>query len=170
MKGIIIQGSSRSTGSTYKVAQVLKAQLGFEILNLCEKNIGHFDYEFRNQDDDFLPIIKEIAEKYEIIIFATPVYWYTMSGLMKNFFDRISDCLKIEKDTGRKLRGKSMAAISCSGDPNAVEGFFIPFQKSAAYLGMHYLGDIHTWLEEGKEINDEILKRIKNFGKNIQSS
>jgi len=169
MKGIIIQGSSRSAGSTYKVAQVLKAQLDFDILNLCEKNIGHFDYEFRNQQDDFLPTIKEIVEKYEVIIFATPVYWYTMSGLMKNFFDRISDCLKIEKDTGRKLRGKSMATISCSGDPSVVEGFFIPFQKSADYLGMHYLGNIHTWLDEGKDISDEVLKRIKDFAVNLQT-
>ena len=35
---------------------------------------------------------------------------------MKKFFDRISDCIKIEKETGRKLRGMEMAVLSCGSD------------------------------------------------------
>ncbi|MCP4458779.1 MAG: NAD(P)H-dependent oxidoreductase [Cytophagales bacterium] len=37
---------------------------------------------------------------------ATPVYWYSMSGIMKVFLDRIYDVLTIEKELGRKLHGK----------------------------------------------------------------
>ncbi len=110
--------------------------------------------------------IKKIVE-YDLIIFATPVYWYSMSGTMKTFFDRITDCLKIEKETGRKLRGKNMAAISCGSDSFENEGFFIPFEKSAEYLGMNYFGHIHTWIEENDPSNS-ILKLIKDFSKKLK--
>lgn len=99
---------------------------------------------------------------YDLIVFATPVYWYSMSGLMKNFFDRITDCLKIEKDLGRQLRGKKAMAIACGSDDHEAKGFFLPFRESSNYLGMTYLGNLHTWIED--ESPDEIvLKRIKDF-------
>ena len=81
---------------------------------------------------------------------------------MKIFFDRLSDCLKIEKETGRKLRGKNMAVLSCGSDDTETEGFFVPFRKSAAYLGMNYLADKHTWLEDGL-ICEEVAKRVQTF-------
>jgi len=115
-KGIILLGSSNSKGETFKVSNYLCKHTNYPIVDLKTKNIEHFDYEFNNRDDDFLPLIKEIVNNYEIIVFATPVYWYTMSGTMKIFFDRISDCLKIEKETGRKLRGMEMAVLSCGSD------------------------------------------------------
>ena len=96
-KGIILLGSSNSQGNTRKIVDFVSAQTGFPIIDLKTKNILEFDYEFKNRHDDFHPLIKEIVNNYELIIFATPVYWYTMSGILKTFFDRISDCLKIEK-------------------------------------------------------------------------
>jgi multimeric flavodoxin WrbA len=169
MKRIIIQGSSRSKGNTNKVVRLLMKELEFDLVDLSLKKIGHFDYEFKNQKDDFLSIIKKIANEYELIVFATPVYWYSMSGLMKTFFDRLSDCLRIEKETGRKLRGKNMAAISCGSDEIETEGFFIPFQKSAEYLGMNYVGNIHTWIE-GELVSNKVETRIKKFAKLLKEA
>ena len=164
MKRIIIQGSSRSKGNTNKVVRLLMKELEFDLVDLSLKKIGYFDYEFKNQTDDFLSIIKKIANEYELIVFATPVYWYSMSGIMKTFFDRLSDCLRIEKETGRKLRGKNMAVISCGSDEIETEGFFTPFRNSAEYLGMTYIGNIHTWIED-ELISNEVEIRIKNIAK-----
>lgn len=168
-KGIILQGSSRSEGNTHKIASFIKEKTGFDSIDLKSKNIGAFDYDFKNKDDDFIPLIKEIADNYDIIIFATPVYWYAMSGIMKNFFDRITDCLKTEKEIGRKLRGKKMGMISCGSDSELKEGFTMPFHESANYLGMQYIGDIHTWIENEiipeqlqSDLNIFITKKIKN--------
>ena len=122
-RGLIIQGSSRSDGNTHKIVSFLQAKTGFDLIDLTEFNIGPFDYEFKNSNDDFIPLIKKIVASYDTLVFATPVYWYAMSGTMKIFFDRISDCLKTEKETGRKLRGKRMAAICCSSDEEEFEGF-----------------------------------------------
>lgn len=147
-KTVIIQGSSRSQGDTSKIVNYIASKYNFDIIDLYTKKIGHYDYEYKNSDDDFIDLITEVIESYDTIIFATPVYWYSMSGVLKVFFDRISDLIRIHKDTGRKLRGKNMAMISCSNSNDIINGFSIPFSASAKYLGMQYLGDLHTWVED----------------------
>lgn len=163
--GLIIVGSSRSDGDSALVVQYLQELLGFDTVDLKEKRIEHFDYDFKNSDDDFSELFKEIVHKYEVLIFVSPVYWYTMSGIMKVFFDRISDFLYKEKEFGRKLRGKEMTVLSCSNSTEVVGGFEMPFKKSASYLGMNYMGYKHMTVAEGvldtksKEVMREFYKK-----------
>jgi multimeric flavodoxin WrbA len=168
-KGIIIQASSKSNGNTSKIVSYLQEQTHFNVIDLKEKNIGHFDYDFNNKADDFNALFKQIVEKYDTIIFATPVYWYSMSGLLKVFFDRISDFLIKEKEFGRLLRGKEMAVLSCSNDNKIINGFENPFKESANYLGMHYNGYVHTWLENDT-ISNELKTRLNLFSSKIKSN
>ena len=138
-----------------------------DIIDLYTKNIGHYDYEYKNKDDDFIELITNIIKTYDTIIFATPVYWYSMSGVLKVFFDRISDILRIYKDTGRQLRGKNMAMISTSNHDDLIDGFNMPFVESAKYLGMNYLGDIHTYVQNDT-LNEKTKLRIDDFIKHIK--
>lgn len=161
-KGVIIQASSRSHGDTSCVVSILKNETNFDLIDLSQKNIGHFDYEFKNKDDDFKILFNKITEEYMTIVFATPIYWYTMSGLLKVFLDRISDFLYDEKDVGRRLRTMKMGVISCSNDNRVFDGFTMPFKRSAEYLGMEYLGYLHTWVEN-KSISNEVALLIKEF-------
>ncbi|MEL6866853.1 MAG: NAD(P)H-dependent oxidoreductase [Bacteroidota bacterium] len=165
---ILLQASARSHGHTRLITNYLSQQSGIPLIDLKTKDIGYFDYEFNNQEDDFIPLIEEMLH-YDLFIFATPVYWYSMSARMKTFFDRLSDLLKIRKDLGRQLRGKSMLAISCSGDPELVAGYFMPFEESADYLGMHYLGGVHTWIFE-EQIPEEVRKQLDQVIAQIQQS
>lgn len=142
-KTVIIIGSSRKNGNTTRIVSVIANQSNIEVINLSDYNFSYYDYESKNRDDDFFELVKGIIEKYDTLIFATPVYWYSMSGIMKVFFDRFSDLIRIEKETGRKLRGKNMAVISNSHDSELEYNFYIPFKKSADYLGMNYLGEKH---------------------------
>lgn len=153
---IIIQGSSKSLGNTHKVVRYLNQNNQFDVIDLKTKNIGAFEYDFSNTDDDFLPLIENIITNYDTIIFATPVYWYAMSGTLKHFFDRLSDVLHYKKELGRQLRGKRMGMISNSGENDRKDGFSTPFRESANYLGMKYLGDRHAWFS-----SDEIAKEAK---------
>jgi len=162
MKGIIVLASSRSAGNTYKCVELLKEHTGFEIMDLKQKKIGPYDYEYLTKDDDFKACFDRIIEDKELVIFATPVYWYTMSGILKNFIDRFSDCIRIYKDDGRKLRGMKMAMLSCSTDDDRPTHFSEPFTLSASYLGMDYIGDIHCFMNEDI-LDSESRKRIKKF-------
>lgn len=141
-KSVIIVGSSRK-GNTLTLAQKISERNNFELVNLSDYNFSYYDYENKNSNDDFLPLMKDIISKYDTLIFATPVYWYSMSGIMKVFFDRFSDLIRIEKEWGRKLRGKNMFVVSNSHDDELDYDFYIPFKKSANYLGMNYLGNKH---------------------------
>lgn len=144
MKTIVIAGSSRNDGDTQSLVEELTQQSGWDLINLNDYQIGHYDYSSHNRHDDYLGLMKSLISKYDTLVFATPVYWYAMSGVMKVFFDRITDLLTLEKELGRKLRGKKMAAISCSHGNNLGEYFWLPFSETANYLGMHYLGGVHT--------------------------
>ena len=168
-KGVIIQASSRSNGDSSLISSALKAETGFDIIDLNKKNIGHFDYEFKNENDDFRDLYNTIVTNYKTILFVTPIYWYTMSGLLKVFLDRISDFLTVEKDKGRKLRQMKMGVISCSNENVVFDGFTMPFEKSAAYLGMDYLGHLHTWVNDNT-ISEKVLDAIKMFSEKIRLS
>ncbi|MEQ1923956.1 MAG: NAD(P)H-dependent oxidoreductase [Pyrinomonadaceae bacterium] len=144
MKKLIILGSSRKDGDTKKVVDEIISISGWDLIDLNDYNISYYDYEHKNLDDDFLPLMRKIIAEYGVLIFATPVYWYSMSGIMKVFFDRFTDLLDEEKDLGRELRGKGMAVVSCSGGGNLGEHFWHPFVATAEYLGMQYLGNMHT--------------------------
>lgn len=163
---VILQASSRSNGNTNTVVNYLNKNHDFDIIDLKTKTIGHFDYDFGNADDDFLALMDTIISKYDTIIFATPVYWYSMSGILKVFFDRLSDLLKTHKHLGRQLKGISMGMISNSGANDLKEGFNTPFVESAAYLSMPYIGDIHTWFTDD-QINAEAKELIDTFRSRI---
>jgi len=149
-KTLIIQASARSNGDTNKIVSELNKYNNFDVIDLKTKNIGQYEYDYSNAKDDFLPLMEEIIAKYETIVFATPVYWYAMSGILKAFFDRLSDLLHFRKELGRQLRGKNMAMISNNNADDLKKGFAMPFTESANYLGMNYLGDTHTWVQDEK--------------------
>ena len=162
MKKLIILGSSRKDGDTRKVVDELIKLSKWDFIDLNDYNISYYDYEHKNLDDDYLNLMRKIIANYDVLIFATPVYWYSMSGIMKVFFDRITDLLDEEKDLGRKLRGKSMAAVSCSVGDNLGESFWLPFSETARYLGMAYLGNTHTIAGNDESENLEKFVAIIN--------
>ncbi len=144
MKAVIILGSARQEGATLQMVKDLQQLSGWDFVDLNDYDFSYFDYEHKNRGDDFLPLMSRLIEEYDVFVFATPVYWYAMSGIMKVFFDRITDLLTIEKDLGRKLRGKKMAGISCSIGNHLGEVFWLPFSETASYLGMAFLGGLHV--------------------------
>ncbi len=142
-KTVIVSGSARE-GDTKELVKELSHVSGWDVIDLNDYIISYYDYEHNNRHDDYLPLMQAIIDQYDTIVFATPVYWYAMSGILKVFFDRFSDLLTIEKSMGRRLRGKNMAAISCSVGNNLGEQFWLPFIETAKYLGMNYTGSLHT--------------------------
>jgi len=159
---VIILGSSRSGGNTSKVISTISEKNNIDVIDLNKYTFSYYDYESKNLEDDFLPLIKSIIKKYDTLIFATPVYWYNMSGIMKVFFDRFSDLIRVEKEEGRKLRGKNMFVISNSHSDEIDDSFYIPFQKSADYLGMNYTGEMHFNADKNNELNNIELTQLYN--------
>lgn len=167
MKSVILIGSSRKNGHSHQIVEELTRHLEADVLDLLDFTISHYDYQFRNQEDDFISLLRRITDTYQRIIFVTPVYWYTMSGLMKVFFDRITDGLKIAPELGEAMKGMHMAAVGVGSDPDPVEGFFIPFRLTAPYMDMVYDGEAAVWMEEGEPIADEVIQTLSEFATSL---
>jgi len=153
MGPLLLQASARPDGDTYHVAKKLAAQLNAEHLDLLDFTIAPFNYkQHYPEGDDFIRLIEDHVLCHDQIIFASPVYWYSMSGPLKIFFDRLSDLLKSRKELGRQLRGKRFSVLSVCNDETYYPSFFTAFRLSADYLGMAYGPEWHGWLDEG-EVN-----------------
>jgi len=87
--------------------------------------------------DDFQIVVGRMLEHQQIIL-ATPVYWYAMSGLMKTFFDRLTDLLSNPeaRKLGRALAGRNVWVLATGTDEKLPAGFGVPFQKTAEYFSM----------------------------------
>ncbi|MEP7252205.1 MAG: NAD(P)H-dependent oxidoreductase [Ginsengibacter sp.] len=144
MKKVVILGSSAHDGQTKKAVDMLHSFTDFKVIDLNDFNVSYYNYQHSNADDDFMELMRKIINNYDTLIFATPVYWYSMSGIMKVFFDRITDLLDHEKELGSKLRTKNMAVLTSSVGDHLGENFWLPFIATANYLGMKYLGNLHT--------------------------
>ena len=114
MSTVVIVGSSRNDGNAKRLTSQLIGKAGWDVMDLNDYSFSYFDYRHQNAEDDYLGLMKKILDTYDTLVLVTPVYWYAMSGIMKVFFDRLTDLLTIEKELGRKLRGKNMAALSTS--------------------------------------------------------
>jgi|TARA_B110000908_G_C10227361_1_gene438696 multimeric flavodoxin WrbA len=139
MNVAVIIGTSKSDGNTRKLVNSFVEKSGASIFDLSLFEISFFDYSHQNKTDDFLPLIRQLIS-FEHIVFATPIYWYSMSAQLKVFFDRFSDLLTIEKDLGRKLKGKSISVLSTGFDLDYPECFIQPFEMTATYLQLYFTG------------------------------
>ena len=159
-KKVVIVGSSRE-GDTSALAERLKAVGDLDVIDLRDYEFTYYDYENRNRDDDYIPLINKLLNQYDTFIFATPVYYYAMSGIMKVFFDRFTDLFTIKKEIGERLEGKKMAAVSSSFGDNLGEDFWLPFSATARYLKMEFLGGLHTI--PGKVNDSELLEFLNSL-------
>lgn len=147
---IAVFASARRDGNTGKLIDWIASELSIPVIDLAAKNISPFDYEHKNRDDDFLPLINQLLG-YSNIIFVSPVYWYAASAQMKIFIDRTSDLLDIDelKDIGRQLREKTAYVVCTSISSEADPSFLNSFKDTFEYLGMNYGGYIHANCEDG---------------------
>ena len=167
MNPLIILGSSRSDGHTMKAILTLTEDQRIPIINLQDKNISHYDYANLNHEDDFLPVA-EYMLSHNPLILATPVYWDSMSGIMKTFLDRWSDLITIRKDLGRQLEGKDLYIIASYGGGGLPRGFEDPFIQTCDYLKMHYKkcfyyysGFNESQMEANLTLSEEFKKELE---------
>jgi len=158
---IIIFGSSRSDGNTLQAIKTVIRDTPIPIVDLRELNIAQYDYIYANAKDDFIPLAEKMV-RYNPIILATPVYWYSMSASLKIFIDRWSDLLDIRKDIGRRLAGKDLYVISSYGE-SIPRGFEDAFSQTCEYLDMQYKGCYYFYSGDDLELaqkNDSLADQF----------
>lgn len=147
----VIIGSSRSHGDTRLVIDHFLP--GVDLFDLNSYKISYYDYAHANADDDFLGLIDQLVQ-YDQVVLASPVYWYSMSAIMKTFFDRLTDLLEIRSDLWDRLKFCKLYMICCSPRLSMPPYFEYPFRETATYMEMQYGGGIHVQVVEGKIQSD----------------
>ena len=142
--------SSRRNGNTGQLMDRIARELDIEVIDLATKSISAYDYQHRNRNDDFEPLMKQLLE-FDRLIFASPVYWYGVSPPMKIFLDRITDLLDLPDllDDGRRLRGKHAYVVCTSIYPQVPQSFLDALVDTFDYLGMIYGGVAHANCSDG---------------------
>ncbi len=147
---IALFASARRDGNTGKLIDRIAAELSIEVVDLAALRMAPYDYDHRNRDDDFEPLMRRVLA-HDRIVFASPIYWYSVAPAMKIFLDRISDFLDLPEllPEGRRLRGKTgYVACTSVGDEPAPE-FVGAFVETFRYLGMSFGGALHVNCSDG---------------------
>ena len=137
---MIILGSARKQGDTRKLVDLLFSETEHSLIDLLDHQVYPYDYSETYPPDDAFRELAEQMFHHQAIVFATPVYWYSMSGPMKIFFDRITDLLHDKEGLRQRFAGRKMFLLAVSASEELPEGFELPFSATAEYLNMEYGG------------------------------
>lgn len=187
MKITVFYGSSRKNGNSELLAREVLKGFCFDALHLYDLNIvpiedkRHDSEGFTVLHDDYDLIIQQIL-KSDVLVFATPIYWYSMSGSMKVMIDRLSQAIRDERYPNLKehLQKVKVIVLAVGGDEPYIKGLPMiqQFNYIFDFLGMsfdHYLlakgnrpGDV---LLDSKAINEtqmlnKWLQELKNATRN----
>lgn len=156
----VIYGGTRPNSNTEILTEHAVRGLDTEDIFLRELSIlpiidmRHSEEGFQDREDDYNSIIDRVL-KHEILIFSTPIYWYSMSGTMKNFVDRWSQTLKDSNYPNFKstMASKKAYVIAVGGDDPYIKGLPLiqQFKHIFDFMGMEFGGYV---IGEGNKPED----------------
>lgn len=164
MKILVLYGSSRRHGNSEALADHLTREMNATRIYLAEKQITpivdkrHDPEGFSPVDDDHDEIIRQMLA-HDVIVFATPLYWYGMSAQMKLFIDRWSHSLRDKRyEFKAGMAGKKAYVVIAGGDNPRIKGLPLvqQFNYICDFMGMEFAGYVLGKGGKPREVlNDE---------------
>ena len=153
------------------VRRLLDALPSAEIVDLVQLEIGPFDYEDPNRGDGFEALVDALLA-HQAVVFASPVYWYAMSGHMKIAFDRLTDLLLTPEGRarGRALAGRDVWVLATGNDETAPECFTEPFRLTALYFDMRYRGCCYLRCGKDAAPAEAELRRVEELAAAVSAA
>ncbi|QMT16686.1 flavodoxin family protein [Planococcus maritimus] len=135
----VIYGSTRPNGNTETLTKQAVGNIEVDSIYLNDFNINsiedkrHDEEGFHIVEDDYDAVLSRMMQ-HDMVIFATPIYWYSMSGQMKNFVDRWSQTMKDArfKDFKERMSYKKAYVIAVGGDSPYIKG--LPLIQQFTYI------------------------------------
>jgi len=122
-------------------------------------------------NDEAKPILAKMA-RADVIVMATPLYFYGPSAQLKIIFDRMFSLFKWDNkaDTMKTpLKGKTFALIASAYEDIGLDALEKPFRLTAKYTGMKFKSLLIPNAGESGDIKNKVAiqKRAIALGKNI---
>lgn len=175
MNILIITGSPRRNGNTEIMADTFAesaktAGHDVTIKNLSTLKVGpclSCQYCFTHdgtciQQDDMNSILSDLAET-DMLVLASPIYWFDVSAQTKAFVDRMYAFAK------KGFRIKSIAMLLNSGGPNVYDAAEAQLNAICSYLKWENKGVIKIpgMLEKGSMKASDKLESVKDFAASL---
>ncbi|MFG2607314.1 flavodoxin family protein [Streptomyces sp. NPDC048514] len=175
---LFVLGSARAEGNTEslarRAAEQLPGDVGQHWVRLAEDPLPDF-VDLRHDSDHVRPpestsagrLLEATLAATDIVI-ASPLYWYSVSALTKNYLDHWSAWLRTP-GLGFKaaMAGRTLWGIAALADPepSVADPYVGTLNNSAAYLGMRFGGVLlGNGSARGDVLRDtEALARAKTF-------
>ncbi|HEX7064360.1 MAG TPA: flavodoxin family protein [Bacillales bacterium] len=135
----VICGGTRPNGNTEILTDRAVQGLAADKIYLKDYHIQpiedkrHTPDGFQEINDDFHSIIDRVMI-CDILVFSTPIYWYGMSGTMKDFIDRWSQVMRHPdySDFKKRMAEKQAYVITVGGDKPYLKG--LPLIQQFQYI------------------------------------
>ncbi|MBO8155702.1 MAG: flavodoxin family protein [Bacillaceae bacterium] len=143
---LVLEGSSRPNGNTEALTNEVVKGIERTTIYLREKKVlpiidkRHDPEGFSVVNDDHDEIMRKVLN-HDILVFSTPIYWYSMSGVMKNFVDRWSQTVRDERfNLKEEMKKKEAYVVICGGDQPRIKGLPLiqQFKHIFDFVGMPF--------------------------------
>ena len=175
-KILLISGSNRNGNTNYLLNQIKRAINKTELILLSEYNIKYCKGCLACHridkcviQDDMNDIIDKIKES-DLIIFGIPNYFDNVTGLFKNFMDRLHPLYKSELTKHKRV---IFIFTGGGGEKGTKEEMEKAVHGLIKYLKLNVLKNysyqalnIHD-VENQKEKINKMLEEIKNYGRDL---
>ncbi|WP_221568114.1 flavodoxin family protein [Alkalihalobacillus sp. TS-13] len=164
MKILAIHGSSRPKGNTEQLTRKALQGLDATHIHLSDFTIQPID-DLRHEPGGFQPIeddndhIVKLILDHDILVFSTPVYWYGMSGMMKDLIDRFSQNMRDTRyDFKDSLSKKKAYVICCGGDNPKIKALPLiqQFNYIFEFVSLEFAGYIIGQANKPGEVANDI--------------
>lgn len=144
-KILFMNSSPNRDGNTYRIGEVLLKDKEHDVLQMADYRISQYGQVF--DDDEIKEVLKKIDE-CDILVIGSPVYWYTVGGMLKTFIDRLYMLPEAEA-----LRGKKLYLFAQGSLPNedTVKSIEFLSNRLSYLMGMELKGVV-TDSSDGREI------------------
>lgn len=185
-KIIIISGSPKKDGNTATLVKwfeegVRSAGVEVEIINaalLKSKAKGCMACRACQKRKKYGCVINDEVKqtldkmaKSDIIVMATPLYFFSMSAQLKAVFDRMFSLYKWDNEAGTMktvLKGKTLVLIASAFEDVGLDALEKPFKLTADYSGMKYKSLLipNAGVSGDVKNKESVRRKTISFGKN----
>ncbi|MCE3020773.1 flavodoxin family protein [Staphylococcus pasteuri] len=119
----VLFGGSRPEGNTAQLTQYALENVEHQWIDVTQyqlnpvRDVRHNDKKIDSYPDDYEQLIKTVLES-DVVIFASPIYWYSLSASLKAFIDHWSETMVDERYSDFKeiMSKKDFRLILVGGD------------------------------------------------------
>lgn len=162
MKTLILFSSANKEGNTAKAVADVADNQDVEIVDIDTLNITAYNYQNNYPIDDFYPLVEKMLNA-DSLLFASPVYWHSVTAPMKSLVDRMTELLDVAelKPKARALEAKKGFVVASSASPELSPHFKGFFDGLFSYFNIELADMLHAPCRDGYFVDPKQLAEFR---------